>query len=294
MIQDFINQESKDVPFHGFDIIRIRKYKINGMNKPFVTHRFSILWIKSGNFKIEVQEIILNLIARDIIIIPENSICIQLDVSRKLEMFIISFTSNFAFDHFIKKDIIGLFYLFMKKHPIKIPLNETDFLVLSLIAKLICTLKNGSGNNKIQNELHKIGIDLFLYELAYICSKYRTENIVDFSSNNSLILRFLLLLSNQGIKKHTATFYAESLCVTPGYLNKVVKQKTGRTIKALIAEIIIVEAKKMLSKYEVSITVISQNLEFSNVSAFCTFFKKHTSISPSEYRSCRISEVKNK
>ena len=294
MMQDIINREGKDDSSYSFDINRIRRYKINEMYTSFVTHKISILLIKSGNFKIEVQEIILNLIAHDIIIIPENSICVQLDSSRKLEMYIISFTSGFAFKNFIKKEIIGLLYLFMKRNALLIGLNETHFLLLSLISKLICLVKNESENTDIEKELKKIGIDFFFYELAIVCSKYRTENNLDFSNKDSLILHLLLLLSNKGIKKHTANFYAESLCVTLGYLNKIVKQKTGRTIKALIAEIIIVEAKKMLSEYEVSITIVSQNLEFSNVSAFSTFFKKHTLISPSEYRSYRIAKIKNK
>lgn len=294
MMQDIINREGKDDSSYSFDINRIRKYKINEIDTSFVTHKISILLIKSGNFKIEVQEIILNLIERDIIIIPENSICIQLDSSKKLEMFIISFTSNFAFKSFIKKDIIGLLYLFIKSTPVRMALNETDFLVMSLIVKLICMLNSETDKNEIQNELQKIGIDLFLYELTYVSNKYRSENNSGFSTIDSLILQFMYLLSNHGIKKHKVNFYAESLCVTAGYLNRIVKQKTGRTIKALIADIIIMEAKKMLSEYEISITVISQNLEFSNVSTFCTFFKKHTSISPSEYRLYKIAEIKNK
>ncbi|MCI9844544.1 helix-turn-helix domain-containing protein [Flavobacterium pectinovorum] len=289
MIQDFINREDKEASSFGFDINQIRKYKINTLDTSFVTHRFSILLIKSGNFKIEVQEIILNLIASDIIMIPENSICVQMGSSRKLEIFIISFTSNFAFKNFIKKEIIGLLYLFMKRNMHKISLNETDFLVLSLMSRLICILKNESENNGIKSGLMKVGVDFFFYELAIVCSKYENENNLGFSNRDSLILHFLLLLSNKGIKEHTVNFYAESLCVTPGYLNKIVKQKTGRTIKALIAEIIIVEAKKMLRENEVSITGISQKLQFSNISAFCTFFKKHMAISPSEYRSDRIS-----
>lgn len=280
MIRAFINSEFKDNSIDGFDIDVIREYKIyTTEDKTFITDRFSILLIKSGNFKINIQGITIDLVEHDIIIIPEESVCIQLNNCKKLKIFIIAFTSDFAIKNFIKKEIVGLLCLFMQKNAVKVALKDTDFKVLANTVRLICLLKN-----QTKMDLLKMAADFFFYELASVYSNYITSNKIGFSHIDSLVLSFLSLLSNHGTKKHNAKFYAEYLCVTAGYLNKIVKQKTGRTIKALIAEIIIGEAKKMLCEYHMSIVAISQELEFSNVSAFSTFFKKHSSISPSEYR----------
>ncbi|WP_348823360.1 helix-turn-helix domain-containing protein [Flavobacterium aestuarii] len=80
------------------------------------------------------------------------------------------------------------------------------------------------------------------------------------------------------------SFYAGVLFVTSGYLNKIVKQVTGRTAKTLILEAIVVEAKNLLENSQSTVAEIAEELEFSTSSSFSIFFKRHTSLSPSQYR----------
>ena len=69
------------------------------------------------------------------------------------------------------------------------------------------------------------------------------------------------------------------------YLNRVLKKSTGETMhQKLIFERISV-AKKILKNTDFTVERIAFEVGFSNGSQFCNTFKKHTGLSPSEYRS---------
>ena len=79
-------------------------------------------------------------------------------------------------------------------------------------------------------------------------------------------------------------FYADRICVTPKYLSSVVRQVSGRGPMQWINECVIVEAKNLLRFSDMTIQEISRELNFPTQSYFGRFFKKHTGMSPKEYK----------
>ncbi|MET0299766.1 MAG: AraC family transcriptional regulator [Flavitalea sp.] len=72
------------------------------------------------------------------------------------------------------------------------------------------------------------------------------------------------------------------------YLNEVIKTKTGRSVKSLIAEKIICEAKNLLLLTSLSNKEIGYKLGFIESSHFNTYFKKYTGVTPMMYRQTTI------
>lgn len=285
----------KDLPIEGLDIHIIKKYVVKtAADESFMVKNFSILLIKSGKFKIQVKDITQHLSAHDFVVIPKNSYCTLLEVEDKLQLFLISFSSEFAFQNCLKKELVDAFYFFIGRSSIKITLDERDYIVLSLIYRLIYFVNKDAKNNGLENELQRISFNLFLYELRIIYSKYTSEETLNFTRNESLVIHFLTILTIQCKKQHNVKFYAGSLFITSGYLNKIVKQIMGKTLKTLINEAIIIEAKSQLDDTQSTIEEIAEDLEFSSSSNFSTFFKKHTFITPSEYRSNTIERLKSR
>ncbi|SHH93013.1 Helix-turn-helix domain-containing protein [Flavobacterium sp. CF108] len=295
MIKDLINIELKDLPVEGLDIHIIKKYVIKtSSDESFIVNNFSILLIKSGKFKIQLKEITQELTARDLMIIPKNSFCTLLEVHDKMQLFLISFTSDFVFKNSLKKELVESFYFLIAKSSMKIQLEEKDFLVLSLIYKLIYLVIKDVEKSVFDQELQRISFNLFLYELKQIYVRYNNDLILNLARKESLTIEFLTIVTIHCMKHHSVKFYAGSLFVTSGYLSKIVKQTTGKTLKGIIADAIIIEAKNLLEDLHLTITMIAEELEFSDAYTFSKFFKKHTSISPSEYRSNTIERFKNR
>lgn len=86
-------------------------------------------------------------------------------------------------------------------------------------------------------------------------------------------------------QEHQVAFYADKLCITPRYLNEVIAQHIhGKTPKQLIEEQLTAEIKVLLNDPKLSITEIALHFNFSGQSYLSRFFKKHTGLSPKDYR----------
>jgi AraC-like DNA-binding protein len=78
--------------------------------------------------------------------------------------------------------------------------------------------------------------------------------------------------------------YAYLQALHVNYLSSVISSKTGKTISSWIADKTTTEAKVMLQNEKLSIKEIAARLGFLETPHFSNYFKKHTSISPAEYR----------
>lgn len=106
-------------------------------------------------------------------------------------------------------------------------------------------------------------------------------------TEDAVLTRFLSLVEKNAAKEHGIGFYADRLCLTPKYLSKLVKRKTGRTAKAIISDYILLQARIMLMNSNLSIQQISDALGFPSQSVFGKFFKKAMGVAPKVYRANR-------
>lgn len=88
-------------------------------------------------------------------------------------------------------------------------------------------------------------------------------------------------------EQRSVKFYADSLYITPKYLSTVIKEISGRSAAEWINEFVIQEAKMLLSYSTKSIQEITYDLNFSTQSFFGKYFKRHTGVSPSEFRATK-------
>lgn len=89
----------------------------------------------------------------------------------------------------------------------------------------------------------------------------------------------------QQLHLRTAKDYANRLSVHVNHLNKMLKEKTGKTTTDLITARIIQEAKILLKQTDWTISEIAYCLGFDEVAHFSNFFKKQTAMAPVKFRS---------
>ena len=128
-----------------------------------------------------------------------------------------------------------------------------------------------------------------LYETLMLLDRAESpaENDVQPMSDVSIcrhIDRFTALVQKEYALHHDVEHYADRLCITPNYLNKIARQSLGVTAKQYISQRLLEEAKRLLVYTNLTITEIAAELHFETVSYFVRLFRKHIGITPLQYR----------
>ncbi|WP_281227945.1 helix-turn-helix domain-containing protein [Flavobacterium aquiphilum] len=84
--------------------------------------------------------------------------------------------------------------------------------------------------------------------------------------------------------KHSASDYAELLNISPKALAKITKNHFNKTLTNLIAERIIIEAKRELYLTNKAVKEIAYELGYEDEHYFSRFFKTNAEVSPQTYR----------
>lgn len=96
--------------------------------------------------------------------------------------------------------------------------------------------------------------------------------------------KFLGLVMKHYTSNRQTSFYASHLSISPQHLCMIVKQKTGRSVSDIIADMVIMDAKSQLKSTDLTIQEISYSLNFPNVSFFGKYFKRYVGASPQKFR----------
>ncbi|UOE47958.1 AraC family transcriptional regulator [Mucilaginibacter sp. SMC90] len=88
----------------------------------------------------------------------------------------------------------------------------------------------------------------------------------------------------QPIKMKTAKEFAESIAITPNYLNTLLKKYTGQNVSAHIKNRILDESKALLLQTDWTLQDIGYALGFADQPNFSSFFKKYAGITPATFR----------
>ncbi len=130
--------------------------------------------------------------------------------------------------------------------------------------------------DKIMNLLDIIHIE--------IARKYSETHLHEAHSYNVKIKNFEVLLEQNFKIEKAPSFYASQLTITLKHLNRICNEMLQKTTTEVITARIILEAKRMLMDKKFTVNEIATELGFYDYSYFTRLFKKHTGITPTNFR----------
>lgn len=130
--------------------------------------------------------------------------------------------------------------------------------------------------DKIMNLLDIIHIE--------IARKYSETHLHEAHSYNVKIKNFEVLLENNFKTEKAPFFYASQLNITLKHLNRICNEMLQKTTTEVITARIILEAKRMLMDKKFTVNEIATELGFDDYSYFTRLFKKHTGMTPTDFR----------
>ena len=245
---------------------------------------YSVVLIANGEINIKLDMVDQKLGRNNILFISPNTIQQFNSKSDDLEMYVLAFTSKFLLHIGIRKHEVDMLDFAVSNGSSSLELDEKE---KNSVLKLVNDLKE---KNSLLKE-HPFGEDIlqhtfriFLYEIAGFAKKHHVSKSGKISRKQELFIRFGELINTYFREHRNVKYYADLLAITPKYLTEVANEISGSSASELIEEKVMHEMKFLLSDPKLSIAQIADALHFSDQSFLRKFFKRHSGVSPSEYR----------
>jgi AraC-like DNA-binding protein len=130
-------------------------------------------------------------------------------------------------------------------------------------------------------------LQALLLVLLFDCKRLyeiQQQTMKQTSPRDALALRFQHFVNQHYLTRKTVQAYADLLAVSPDYLGQTIRATTGKTAHRLIAERILLEAKKLLTYSDLNIAEIAQHLGYDEPTHFGRFFRRYVGTSPRTWR----------
>lgn len=238
-----------------------------------------ILCIK-GTTKLQINMREYNIDEKTLLTILPGSVYEVVEYSEDILFEYIFLSVDFVYDLNVPSDVNILEKMF--QHPI-LDLTEEQFnSLLEFYSFMMKQYKRE--NHKYRELLSKNLLSAFIVELFDIYAVIEGKEVKINSHKEKLIQQFIKLLIENIRFERTVQFYADKMCLSPKYLSQLIKKISGASMMEWINGLTIVYIKAMLKTSELSILQISDELNFPNASFFGSYFKKHTGMTPIQYR----------
>lgn len=142
--------------------------------------------------------------------------------------------------------------------------------------------RNAFRNIIIKNRIHNILLEIYDKLQRFGFDKAKTPQ--SSSRKIEFFNRFMDLVHKHCFREREVSFYADQLCISTRYLSTIVRNVIHSSAKEYIDRAVIAEIKILIQSTDLSVQEIAFKLHFPDQSYLGRYFKKHTGMSPSEYR----------
>lgn len=241
----------------------------------------TIIFCRKGTAHIEIDLIPYELVANTQLIIIAGSIVHNISNSDDFKISYITFKHE-VYDE-ATAQLEPSFTFFLKEYPC-VQLGEKRINKMNYLIEAMEDFYNEK-TNCFRVKIFKNNIQSFLLD---VYDKTRTLFKIDKSEEvgrrEELFIKFIHLIHKYCPQQREVGFYAEKLYITSRYLSSITQNVADKSAKYIIDKHAIQRIKIMLKYSNMSIQDISYELNFPDQSFFSRYFKKHTGMSPLEYR----------
>jgi AraC family transcriptional regulator, transcriptional activator of pobA len=249
----------------------------------FAIEGYIAVIVHKGTCNIKIKEELFELSAGDIFICNPRNILEGAMFSFDFELKGIFLSPNYV-DHLIEQTNLTVsLRMITMKHEI---LHTTEEEMQRIVEYMKLLSSNLSSTKSYKEQVIDRLMQIMVYEIIGLMEDSEKEFLMkrEYISAENIMQKFLSLIQNESIAYLNVTEYANLLHISPKYFSSVCKKLTGKTASEIINDEIIKQSSFLLRNNQLSIKQISSRLGFVNQSHFGTFFRRHTGLSPQQYR----------
>lgn len=244
------------------------------------TSAYAIGLIYSGELQIENNLFVQKAVAPAIFTMGPTVIRKFTDLGTEYDAQIFFFRKEVFLERQTDINYLDRFEFFESRGRQLINLNEEQFSLFKTYFDLV--RRKSKDESAHSAEIIRSLIYIILNEIEE--AQQMTDKPQSADRETALLSEFKRLLGQHFIEERQVSFYADQLNLTPKYFSTLIRKVSGKTAGEWINEILLLEARVLLQNPVLTIAQISDKLNFSDPSHFSKFFKKHTKMTPLEYR----------
>ncbi|WP_242917332.1 AraC family transcriptional regulator [Pontibacter liquoris] len=282
-----LNRYQPDKPqFAIHDLSQYLNKNQRDTSKPHIHSYYQIIWFKRGTGKHFVDFRQYDVSDNAIFFISKNQVH-YFDQKTDYAGILIHFNEAFLVQKDNKVDFFLKYNLF--NNPYQLPScsisQGIDHILDEYITQIRRELQNEESFGK--EELIRIYLKAFLIQVQRRIHDFeRNATAVPFTLDDKKIylIKFVNLIDDNYTKGLTVAEYAQLLHISSRTLSDLTNHTLGKTPSQMIQERLILEAQRLLLHSNLNVNQIGYRLGFDDPSYFVKYFKKHTKLSPSDFR----------
>lgn len=243
---------------------------------------YHIIWFQDCNVTHLVDFVPIKIKSNSLLFLNKDVVH-RFDDKEKVKGKVLLFTDSFfckteSDTKFLRQSI--LFNDLLEVSQIELNRQSTQFnALLLLMMDEMETLNDEFQANILQNLLHNF---LLLSERQ----RHKQDNFTKAKKGADLdyVILFKELLDADFRTQKKVAYYAKKIIITEKRLNHATTKTLGKTPKEIIDDRIVLEAKRILAHTTESIKQIAYHLGFEEPTNFIKYFKKHATLTPTEFR----------
>ena len=250
------------------------------LKQPFRAKHYSLIFVEAGKLHLRVNMFDYEITPGTVAIVTPTAIKEFEKIRDDTRLTAVLFTEKQILGASFPQVYRDFFSQFVTNSHFMLQMNETAFEELRALSGILYRRIYGSSSEKV--------INLLLLTLLNVLGESIEASDMEMRETKNkkadLVVRFFKLLPKNIAVERGVQFYADTLKVNEKYLTRTLKEKTGRTALQLISEMVVLEAKVLLSNPDYSIFEIAEHLSFPDQFTFSKYFKRYSGITPSRYR----------
>lgn len=255
-------------------------------SKPHIHSFYQIIWFKTGTGKHFVDFKEYEVFENAIFFIAKNQVH-YFDGGTNYKGILIHFNEFFLVQQDSEMDFMLKCSLF--NNPYQQPSCCVGRGIEHVLDQYIQQIRTELNNHGIfaQEELLRIYLKAFLIQIQRRKNEFEQTNLQSNSGVNdrrTQLMMFVNLVDENYVRGYTVAEYARLMHVSTRTLSDLTGHLLNKTPSQMIQERIILEAQRLLLHSNLNIGQVGYRLGFDDPSYFVKYFKKHTNVSPSDFR----------
>ncbi|MFB6456330.1 helix-turn-helix domain-containing protein [Chitinophaga sp. Hz27] len=244
-------------------VIPVLPYRTSFNFLIFITKGHIIQQLEAGSQRID---------AGSLLLIRQGSITATLEISKDATGFFVVFENEVVESLALNRQLLNFFF--------SAPFVQLPPITVKWLSRLSTLLEEELA---LEHSSLEVAVGLFRPFLQKIIAS-AGEAHGSITRTLEISLQFRELVQQHHLKERQVSFYARKLNISENYLNKTIKQATGKPPKQWINEVNILHSQILLQDGSRDISGIAFELNFQSPNYFARLFKQVTGETPTAYK----------